>query len=103
MAATTAAVVLGIDPEPIPTKPVAANVRIFPVTSDDFFATTDVRAELGGRDGPLAVTWRGLPASPPQLAASGAIAVHSVRSWKDWTESEIRSFFRDRRRTAQAD
>jgi hypothetical protein len=60
-------------------------------------------AELGGRDGPLAVTWRGLPASPPQLAASGAIAVHSVRSWKDWTESEIRSFFRDRRRTAQAD
>jgi hypothetical protein len=60
-------------------------------------------AELGGRGGPLAVTWKGLPASPPQLAASGALVVHSVRSWKEWTESEIRSFFRDRRQTAQAE
>ena len=58
-------------------------------------------AELGGRDGPFAVTWKGLPASPPQLAASDALVIHSVRSWKDWTEDEIRSFFRDLRRTAQ--
>ena len=60
-------------------------------------------AELGGRDGPFAVTWKGLPASPPELAASGAVVVHSVRSWKDWTESDIRSFFRDRRRAVQSD
>jgi len=60
-------------------------------------------AELGGRDGPFAVTWKGLPASPPELTASGALVVHSVRSWKDWTETEIRSFFRDRRRNVSAD
>ncbi len=60
-------------------------------------------AELGGRDGPFGVTWRGLPASPPELAASRAVIVHSVRSWEDWTEGEIRSFFKDRRQTVQAD
>ena len=60
-------------------------------------------AELGDRGGPFAATWKGLPASPPQLALSGAIVVHSVRSWQDWTESEIRSFFRERRRAVQAD
>lgn len=58
-------------------------------------------AELGGRDGPLAVTWLGLPASPPELAASGGKAVHSVRSWRNWDENDIRSFFRDQRRTAE--
>ncbi len=59
-------------------------------------------AEFGDHDGPFAVTWKGLPASPPELAVSGALVVHSVRSWKDWTEREIRSFFRDQRRIVRA-
>jgi hypothetical protein len=52
--ATTAAVAIGIDPAPMLAKPAAANARIFDTTSDEFFATHDVRAELGGRDLDLA-------------------------------------------------
>jgi predicted O-methyltransferase YrrM len=48
--ATTATVAVGIDPAPMLAAPPAANARIFPLTSDDFFATCDVRAELGGRE-----------------------------------------------------
>ncbi len=44
------AVAVGIDPEPMLKAPLAANARVFETTSDDFFATHDVRAELGGRD-----------------------------------------------------
>jgi len=48
--ATTAAVAIGIDPKPMLSKPTASNAKIFAFTSDEFFATHDVRAELGGRD-----------------------------------------------------
>lgn len=43
-------VAVGIDPEPTLKAPLAANARVFELSSDDFFATHDVRAELGGRD-----------------------------------------------------
>ena len=39
---------IGIDPSPqLPSEP-PANIRVFRETSDDFFASHDVRAELGG-------------------------------------------------------
>lgn len=52
--ATTATVAIGIDPKPMLSKPTASNAKIFAFTSDEFFATHDVRAELGGRDLDLA-------------------------------------------------
>lgn len=39
---------IGVDPEPRLTTPPGANARIFPETSDAFFANHDLRAELGG-------------------------------------------------------
>ncbi len=48
--AADCAVAIGIDPEPILKAPLAANARVFEMTSDEFFLTHDVRAELGGRD-----------------------------------------------------
>ena len=53
--ATSAAVAIGIDPEPLLTKPVGDNAEIFAMTSDDFFAMCDVREVLGGRDLDLAL------------------------------------------------
>lgn len=41
--------VLGIDPAPGLGKPPSANVRIYRVTSDDFFASYSPRAELAGQ------------------------------------------------------
>jgi hypothetical protein len=46
--------VLGIDPQPQLGRPPRPNERLFPETSDQFFATHDVRAELGGRPVDLA-------------------------------------------------
>lgn len=40
--------VLGVDPAADPRFPLPPDTRLFPVTSDHFFAETDVRAELGG-------------------------------------------------------
>ena len=39
---------IGIDPEPQIVVPLAPNQRVFAETSDSFFASRDVRAELGG-------------------------------------------------------
>ena len=40
---------IGIDPEPKVTTPLGPNASIFATTSDDYFATRDVRSDLGGR------------------------------------------------------
>lgn len=40
---------LGVDPKPNLKRPPGPNVRIFAQTSDDFFATHDVSAELSGK------------------------------------------------------
>jgi hypothetical protein len=39
---------LGVDPQPRLTYPLPGNVRVFELTSDEFFARHDVREELGG-------------------------------------------------------
>jgi tetratricopeptide (TPR) repeat protein len=40
---------IGVDPEPQLSAPLAPNQRVFAETSDAFFASHDVRAELGGQ------------------------------------------------------
>jgi hypothetical protein len=42
---------------------------------------------------PMALTWRGLPAHPVDLLSRGKLVTHSVRSWADLSEAEIRSIF----------
>ena len=57
--------------------------------------------EIGGPNGLINVTWKGLSTSPEQLNNSGAFIVHSVRKFSEMSETEIRSFFR-RIREAEA-
>jgi predicted O-methyltransferase YrrM len=39
---------IGVDPEPVLAQPPAANARVYALTSDEFFAHTDVTREFGG-------------------------------------------------------
>ncbi|GAA3227959.1 hypothetical protein [Actinocorallia longicatena] len=48
--------------------------------------------DFGGPDDPLAVRWKGLPASPDELVHDKMVT-HSVRHWADLTETEIRRRF----------
>ena len=41
-------IAIGIDPEPLITAPLGPNHKVFAETSDGFFASHDLRAELGG-------------------------------------------------------
>jgi hypothetical protein len=50
-------------------------------------------ADFGGPDGPMALAWQGLPAHPADLLALGKLVTHSVRSWHDLTEQQIREIF----------
>jgi hypothetical protein len=50
-------------------------------------------ADFGGPAGPMALKWRGLPAHPREILAAGKLVTHSVRSWQDLTEREIRGIF----------
>jgi hypothetical protein len=54
LALARGAAVIGIDPDPLLDPPPGPDVRIFAMTSDEFFASHDVREELGGRDLDLA-------------------------------------------------
>jgi hypothetical protein len=56
--------------------------------------------DFGGPADPLALRWRGLPAHPSELLAGGKLVTHSVRSWGDLTERQIRSIFAEARATA---
>jgi hypothetical protein len=58
--------------------------------------------DLGGPEDPLALKWRGLPAHPSDLLASGKLITHSVRSWGDMTERQIRSVFAEARSTTRS-
>jgi hypothetical protein len=50
-------------------------------------------ADFGGSASPMALAWRGLPAHPADLLARGKLVTHSVRSWQDLTEQQIRAIF----------
>ena len=57
-------------------------------------------ADFGGPADPLALKWRGLPAHPSELLAHGKLVTHSVRSWGDLTERQIRGTFAAARASA---
>ena len=59
-------------------------------------------ADFGGPADPLALKWKGLPADPAELLASGKLVTHSVRSWDDLTERQIREVFAAARVSAKA-
>lgn len=50
--------------------------------------------DFGRPDDPMALKWRGLPAHPDELLANKKLVTHSVRSWENMTEDEIRGIFR---------
>jgi hypothetical protein len=50
-------------------------------------------ADFSGPTDPMALTWRGLPAHPADLLARGKLVTHSVRSWHELTEPQIRAIF----------
>ena len=41
----------------------------------------------------MALKWRGLPAHPADLLAAQKLVTHSVRSWADLDEKQIRTIF----------
>jgi len=51
-------------------------------------------ADFGGPEDPMALKWRGLPAHPEELLANKKLVTHSVRSWENMTEDQIRGIFR---------
>jgi hypothetical protein len=51
-------------------------------------------ADFGRPADPMALKWRGLPAHPEELLANKKLVTHSVRSWENMTEDEIRGIFR---------
>lgn len=53
--------------------------------------------DFGNPEGPMALKWRGLPADPHELLAAGKLVTHSVRSWQQLTEQQIRDIFADAR------
>jgi hypothetical protein len=53
--------------------------------------------DFSGPEDPLALRWIGLPAAPAELLAAGKLVTHSVRSWQDMQEAEIREYFAARR------
>lgn len=70
---------------------------------DHLFALLTVAAgfeigDFGGPEDPLAIQWKGLPAAPADLLARGKLVTHSVRSWGDLNEQDIRAFFAAERR-----
>ncbi len=52
--ATSASAIVGIDPDPKIDWVLGPHMKVFKTTSDDFFATQDLGAELGGRSVDLA-------------------------------------------------
>ena len=54
-------------------------------------------ADFGGPEGPLALRWKGLPAHPEELLARRKLVTHSVRSWENLSEEEIRRIFGEAR------
>src|SRR4051812_15678274 len=46
---------------------------------------------------PFAVVWRGLPMPPERLEAGGYSLIHCVKNDPEWSEEQIRAYFRVRR------
>ncbi len=55
--------------------------------------------DFGGPADPLALKWQGLPAHPADLLTAGKVVIHSVRSWQDLSERQIRDIFAEARKS----
>jgi hypothetical protein len=66
------------------------------------FASGYKIADFGGPADPLALKWKGLPAHPAELLANGKLVTHSVRSWGELTEREIRNIFAEARASSKS-
>jgi glycosyltransferase involved in cell wall biosynthesis len=49
--------------------------------------------DFSGPTDPMAIKWRGLPAHPGELLSCRKLVVHSVRSWENLDERQIRAIF----------
>lgn len=58
-------------------------------------------ADFGGPADPIAVKWQELPAHPAELLARGKLVTHSVRSWGDLSERQIRGIFASARASSE--
>jgi hypothetical protein len=58
-------------------------------------------ADLAAGEGPFAMNWKMLPASPQTLLRFKKKVIHSTRSWQEMDEHAIRAFFRDLRTSAE--
>lgn len=54
--------------------------------------------DFGRPADPMALKWQGLPAHPADLLAAGKLITHSVRSWRELEERQIRDIFAAARR-----
>src|SRR5262249_47995790 len=59
--------------------------------------------DFSGPDDPMAGKWGGLPAHPADLLARGKLVTHSVRSWGDLSQADIRDIFAAARLPRQSD
>ena len=59
--------------------------------------------DFSGPHDPLAIKWRGLPFHPEHLLANKKLVTHSVRSWENLTEEDIRRIFKQARSHERAD
>jgi len=59
--------------------------------------------DFSGPDDPMALKWIGLPAHPADLLSRGKLVTHSVRSWADLSQAEIRAIFAAARQPRQAE
>jgi len=58
--------------------------------------------DFSGPDDPMALKWIGLPAHPADLLGRGKLVTHSVRSWADLSQADIREIFAAARQPLQA-
>lgn len=83
-----------------------SNLRLaaLDILEDHLFGTLLVSAGfdlddlVDGTRSLMGAAWKTLPASPDELIASGRELIHSVRSWEDMDEEEIRRTFATARR-----
>jgi len=57
--------------------------------------------DFSGPDDPMALKWVGLPCHPLDLLARGKLVTHSVRSWADLSQAELREIFATARQSGE--
>jgi hypothetical protein len=78
-----------LDPAPLATSPLGEDHLMSLLTVAAGWGMDD----FGGPAGILALRWQGMPMHPDELMRRGKKITHSVRSWTDMGEEEIRARF----------